>query len=66
MKLEEQSFWFNCFIDDVAMDMSLLRGEEWIVYSGMPCYYAPSGSCSSDSSTVSMDSSEVEVVATGH
>ena len=65
MKLEEQSFWFNCFIDDVAMDMSLLRGEEWIAYSGMPCYYAPSGSCSSDASTVSMDTSEVEV-ATGH
>ena len=47
IKLEEQSIWFPCFLQETRSNVSLLFGEQYKVASGgLSCYYSPTGNCS--------------------
>ena len=46
LKLEQQSEWFNCFIEKIAINETVLQyGWENFTSNRRQCYYAPTGIC---------------------
>jgi hypothetical protein len=46
IRLEDQAAWFPCLLQVTKSNMSLLHGEQFVSFSGTPCFYTPTGDCS--------------------
>ena len=65
LKLEEQAKWWPCFVKEVGVDESVLRGVQWLPFSGQECFYSPTGRCS-DILTAISDQSQLLQIPTGN
>ena len=59
-RLEEQAKWWPCFVKEVGVDESVLRGVQWLPFSGQECFYSPTGRCS-DILTAISDQSQLQI-----
>ena len=60
LRLEEQAKWWPCFVKEVGVDESVLRGVQWLPFSGQECFYSPTGRCS-DILTAISDQSQLQI-----
>merc|ERR1712196_695382 len=57
LRLEGQAKWWPCFVKEVGVDESVLRGVQWLPFSGQECFYSPTGRCSDILTAISDQSS---------